>query len=284
MPDGEQRLDEGMATLTEGDRLLEEKRSAPVFLFFATHDPHVPRVPHPRFAGTSGYGAARGRASAARRERQRDPEGARPPGAERQHPGPLHAATTAPSSTMDIGDEAVARLGGHKAVLMLVGKTACKGGTHVLHVRWPTRKAGLSGALVSQVDLLASLAGLLGEALAPGEAPDSEDVMAALLGTRLSAGRRSWSRPADSRCGTARGSTSSRAIGRRSRSKRTRRWVTPRYPSSTTSPRIRVRRATLPRRSPTGSGGCRDSWSRGEVLTIDAKSFLPELVVTAGCA
>jgi arylsulfatase A-like enzyme len=35
---------------------LEANRSRPFFLCFGTHDPHVPRAPHPRFRGQSGCG------------------------------------------------------------------------------------------------------------------------------------------------------------------------------------------------------------------------------------
>jgi arylsulfatase A-like enzyme len=50
--------DEDMADVftARAVRFLEENRARPFFLFFATHDPHVPRVPHPRFAGTTGLG------------------------------------------------------------------------------------------------------------------------------------------------------------------------------------------------------------------------------------
>ena len=37
-------------------RFLTENRDRPFFLYLATHDIHVPRVPHPRFAGKSGMG------------------------------------------------------------------------------------------------------------------------------------------------------------------------------------------------------------------------------------
>jgi len=33
---------------------IEQQRQKPFFLFFATHDPHVPRRPHPRFVGRTG--------------------------------------------------------------------------------------------------------------------------------------------------------------------------------------------------------------------------------------
>src|SRR6185295_8076443 len=35
---------------------IEQTRARPFFLYFSTHDIHVPRVPHPRFAGKSGMG------------------------------------------------------------------------------------------------------------------------------------------------------------------------------------------------------------------------------------
>ena len=51
-------------------------------------------------------------------------------------------------------------------------------------VRWPARvKPGVSPALVCQIDLIASLAALVGRKLADEDAPDSVDVLAALLGT-----------------------------------------------------------------------------------------------------
>jgi arylsulfatase A-like enzyme len=35
---------------------IATNKAKPFFLYFATHDAHVPRVPHPRFKGTSGHG------------------------------------------------------------------------------------------------------------------------------------------------------------------------------------------------------------------------------------
>lgn len=50
-------------------------------------------------------------------------------------------------------------------------------------VRWPARvTAGVSDALVSQVDFVASFAALTAQTLATGEAPDSHNVLPALLG------------------------------------------------------------------------------------------------------
>ena len=83
-------------------------------------------------------------------------------------------------------DDAVKRLGGHRPAGPLRGGkySAFEGGTRVpFLVRWPARvKPGVSTALVCQIDLMASLAALVGQKLAEEDAPDSFDVLAALLG------------------------------------------------------------------------------------------------------
>src|SRR3546814_12737631 len=50
--------DEDIAdTLVQRARtFIAENAEEPFFLFFSTHDIHVPRVPHSRFAGKSGLG------------------------------------------------------------------------------------------------------------------------------------------------------------------------------------------------------------------------------------
>ncbi len=59
-----------------------------------------------------------------------------------------------------------------------------EGGTRVpFIVRWPGRvKPGVSAALVNQVDLLTSFAALTGQTPRHGSAPDSLDILPALLG------------------------------------------------------------------------------------------------------
>src|SRR5207247_4855345 len=51
-------VDEDMAdTFTKkAVGFIEKNKDRPFFLYFATHDIHVPRVPHPRFKGTSQSG------------------------------------------------------------------------------------------------------------------------------------------------------------------------------------------------------------------------------------
>ena len=83
-------------------------------------------------------------------------------------------------------DRAVELLHGHTPAGPLRGGkySAFDGGTRVpFVVRWPGQvKTGVSDALVSQVDFLASFAALTGQTLAPGAAGDSVNVWPALLG------------------------------------------------------------------------------------------------------
>ena len=85
-----------------------------------------------------------------------------------------------------VSDEAVAKLGDHKPAGPLRGGKGSnfEAGTRVpFIVRWPREvKPGVSNALVSQVDLLTSLAAFTGQKLTDADAPDSFDVMPALLG------------------------------------------------------------------------------------------------------
>ena len=51
-------IDEKMADVLtkQAVQFIEKNEDRPFFLYFATHDIHVPRVPHPRFTGKSGLG------------------------------------------------------------------------------------------------------------------------------------------------------------------------------------------------------------------------------------
>jgi arylsulfatase A-like enzyme len=84
-------------------------------------------------------------------------------------------------------DRAVELLGAHKPAGPYRGGkySAFEAGTRVpFVVRWPARvKRGVSGALVGQIDLIASLGALTGQTPATGAAPDSQNVLPALLGS-----------------------------------------------------------------------------------------------------
>jgi arylsulfatase A-like enzyme len=160
-------------------------RGRPFFLFFALHDPHVPRVPHARFAGRSGMGP-RGDAilqadwSVGQILDRLD--------ALKLADDTLVLFTSDNGPVVDDGyqDEAVAKLGGHRPSGPLRGGkySAFEAGTRVpFLLRWPRRvKAGVSGALISQVDLLRSVARLAGASLNASDGPDSLDALDALVG------------------------------------------------------------------------------------------------------
>jgi arylsulfatase A-like enzyme len=179
--------DENMADVFTSKALafMQEHRAQPFFLYFAVHDPHVPRVPHPRFVGATTMG----------------PRGDAIVQADWCVGEILNAldrldltnrtvviVTSDNGPVVDDGyqDDAAARLGSHKPAGPYRGGkySNFEGGTRIpFIVRWPGHvAAGVSNALISEVDLLASLATLSAQKLAPGDGPDSVDVLPALLG------------------------------------------------------------------------------------------------------
>lgn len=178
--------DMGDTFLRKAIAYVEQHQREPFFLFYATHEPHVPRVPHERFVGTSGMGP-RGDAilqadwgigqllDTLDRLKLTD--------------NTLVILTSDNGPVVDDGyvDQAVEKLGTHTPAGPLRGGkySRFEAGTRVpFLVRWPARVTpAVSHALVSQIDLFASLASLAGQALPSGEAPDSRDHLAALLGT-----------------------------------------------------------------------------------------------------
>ena len=83
-------------------------------------------------------------------------------------------------------DEAVTKLNGHTPAGPLRGGkySAFEGGTRVPFIlSWPKIvKPQVSSALISQMDLMASFSSLIDQPIAKGDAPDSENILDALLG------------------------------------------------------------------------------------------------------
>ena len=181
--------DEGMADAItrKATDFIGKPRANPFFLYFSTHDIHVPRAPHPRFVGKSECGI---RCDATvqfdwsvgrildvleRHDLARDT---------------LVIVTSDNGAVVDDGyeDGAFEDLNGHTPSGPLRGGkySIYEGGTRVpFLVRWPARvKPGVSDALVSQVALMASLAALTGSTLPADAAPDSFNQLPALLGER----------------------------------------------------------------------------------------------------
>ncbi|MBI2948151.1 MAG: arylsulfatase [Verrucomicrobia bacterium] len=180
-------VDEDMADVIthKATDFIERSKDKLFFLYFATHDIHVPRAPHARFAGQSGCGTRGdvieeldwcvGQIIAALDRHQLTEK-------------TLVIFTSDNGPVVDDGyqDGSVEKLNGHKPAGPLRGGkySSFEAGTRVpFIVRWPGRvKPGVSGALVCQVDFLASLAVLTNQKLPAEAAPDSFNVLDALLG------------------------------------------------------------------------------------------------------
>jgi arylsulfatase A-like enzyme len=181
-------VDENIAdTITsKAVRFIEQSKARPFFLYFATHDVHVPRIPNQRFAGKTPMGP-RGDAiaeldwSVGQVLDTLDRNGLT------NNSLVIFSSDNGPVVDDGYRDEAVQKLGGHKPAGPLRGGKYSNfdGGTRVpMMARWPghIKPDSASGALLSQVDLYASLGTLTGQKPAGGAAPDSMDMLPALLG------------------------------------------------------------------------------------------------------
>ena len=169
-------------------KYIEEHKDAPFFLYFCTHDAHVPRVPNVRFRGTSGAGVRGDSIQSFDWTVGRVLEAL-----ERLKlaGNTLVIVTSDNGGTLDtngpdeINSGTVATNNGHphNGPLRAGKGSAFEGGTRVpFIVRWPGRvQPGTSDALICHVDLLASFAALTGQKLAAPAGPDSLDVLPALL-------------------------------------------------------------------------------------------------------
>lgn len=182
-------VDEDMADrLTEKAVAFIEKapRDRPFFLFFSLHDIHVPRVPHPRFVGKTALGP-RGDAIAQMDWCVERVLAALDRLGLADDTLVLFSSDNGPVIDDGYQDEAVAKLGDHRpAGPWRGGKYSnFEGGTRVPFLaRWPKRIAAgrVSEALLCQVDLPATFAALTGQTLAADDAPDSFNLLPALLG------------------------------------------------------------------------------------------------------
>jgi arylsulfatase A-like enzyme len=166
---------------------IDQHKAEPFFLYYAAHDIHVPRLPNQRFAGNTGMGP-RGDAiaefdwSVGQILTALDRNGLTD--------NTLVILSSDNGPVLDDGyrDQAVEKLGSHKPAGPFRGGKYSNfdGGTRVpFIVRWPghVKPDSVSSALISQVDLLSSLAALTGQELPEQAAPDSLDELPALLGT-----------------------------------------------------------------------------------------------------
>ena len=181
-------VDEDIADTLTGKAVsfIERHRDGPFFLYVATHDIHVPRVPHPRFVGKSGLGP---RGDAILQFDWTVGEITKTLDRLNLADNTVVVFTSDNGPVLDDGyaDQAVEKLNGHTPAGPLRGGkySAFDGGTRVpFVVRWPGRvETGTSDALVSQIDFLASFASLTGQSLTAAEAGDSVNAWPAMTGS-----------------------------------------------------------------------------------------------------
>ena len=180
-------VDENIAdTITaKATRFIAQHRDEPFFLYMGTQDVHVPRVPHPRFAGKSGLGT-RGDVilqldwTIGEVMRTLDSLGIAD--------NTLFIFTSDNGAVIDDGyqDQALELLNGHTPMGIYRGGkySLYEAGTRIpFIVRWPARvQPGEQLALFSQIDVYRSLASLTGAELPAAAAPDSRDRLPELLG------------------------------------------------------------------------------------------------------
>lgn len=167
-------------------QFIEKNSDQPFFLYVGTNDVHVPRFPHPRFVGKSGMGY-RGDAilqfdyTVGKILEALDEQGLRE--------NTLIVLSSDNGPVVDDGyqDQAVELLGNHRPWGDLRGGkySNFEAGTRVpFIVSWPkqVKKGEVSGALVSHIDLFASMSALIGQQVQSGDGVDSRNQLGAILG------------------------------------------------------------------------------------------------------
>lgn len=158
-------------------QFMRQHRKQPFFMYLATNDIHVPRFPNARFRGKSNMGMrgdviaqldwSLGQVMHALKQYGLD-----------KNTIVIFSSDNGPVVNDGYKDRAAELLNGHRPAGPLRGNkySAFEGGTHVpAIVWWPghVEKGIVSDALVSQIDLMASLGQLLNARLPKGAAPDS---------------------------------------------------------------------------------------------------------------
>jgi len=176
--------DEDMADhfLAKAQAYVKENREKPFFLYYALQQPHVPRTPNARFVGKSGMGPRgdvilEADAMVGEFMRTLQQEGLL------ENTLIIFSSDNGPVLNDGYKDQSIELLGNHTPAGALRGGkySLFDAGTHVpFLVYWKGKvKAKVSDALVSQLDLLSSLAALTGST---DTTEDSQNILPALLG------------------------------------------------------------------------------------------------------
>ncbi|MBN1900267.1 arylsulfatase [Candidatus Sumerlaeota bacterium] len=179
--------DEEMAEtfLNRAISFITDNKDQPFFFYYAFHQPHVPRLPSPRFAGKTKLGPRGdvivemdwcvGEILKTLNRLGLDNDTI-----------VIFSSDNGPVLDDGYRDQAVELSGDHRPAGPLRGGkySMYDGGTRVpFLLRWTgVVKPGETSALVSHIDFFASFASLLGVPLAPEACPDSVNVLPALLG------------------------------------------------------------------------------------------------------
>ena len=160
-------IDENMSDtiLVKTKKFIELNKANPFFLFYSLHQPHVPRVPHPRFVGSSGMGP-RGDAileadwAIGQVLDKIDELGLS------ENTMVVFSSDNGPVLDDGYKDEAEEKIGDHTpSGLLRSGKYSMfEGGTRVpFIISWPGKiTPGVSDALVCQLDFMGSFSNLVG--------------------------------------------------------------------------------------------------------------------------
>ena len=181
--------DEDIADIitNKAKQFISKHKNEPFFLYMGTQDVHVPRVPHPRFAGKSGLGT---RGDVILQLDWTIGEIMNTLDSLNLADNTMLIFTSDNGPVVDDGyqDQAVELLGDHRPWGNLRGGkySNFEAGTRVpFIVSWPdkVKKGKTSDALVSQIDLFASMAELVGQEMQSGAGVDSQNQLKAFLGT-----------------------------------------------------------------------------------------------------
>lgn len=171
---------------------IEQNQDKPFFLFFSSHDLHVPRMPHERFQGATPLGF---RADAIVELDWCVGELMKTLDRLKLSENTLVVFCSDNGPVLDDGyqDEAIEKIASHRAAGPYSGGkySVYEGGTRTPFItRWKGRiQPGVSDAMVCTIDLAASLATLCGQTIPEDACLDSLDVSGALLGTEDAKGR-----------------------------------------------------------------------------------------------
>jgi arylsulfatase A-like enzyme len=167
---------------------IDSNKAKPFFLYFATHDAHVPRCPHPRFRGKSQHGL---RGDAIVEFDWSVGEVLKALDAAKVADNTLVIVTSDNGGVMDDGyvDGTGNDTSGHKCNGALRGYKGglFEGGHRVpMLARWPgkTPAGQVSNELICHVDLMATFAAILDVPLPKGAAPDSFNQLPSLVAAK----------------------------------------------------------------------------------------------------